>query len=159
MIRCLIIHALRIMILPEPFTVEICDWSRQQVALAQIRFAVFVEEQKVPPEIELDELDAVAVHAMARDASGKVIGTGRLILSPPLPRIGRMAVLKPWRYAGVGAAILRMLCRDAKRRGYSEVMLNAQTHAVPFYFKHGFLSHGPEFVEAGIPHQEMRKKI
>ncbi|MBL0124851.1 MAG: GNAT family N-acetyltransferase [Betaproteobacteria bacterium] len=147
------------MILPEPFSVEICDWSQHQAALAEVRHAVFVEEQKVPREIELDELDAMSVHAIARDAGGNVIGTGRLILPSPLPRIGRMAVLKPWRRAGVGAAILRMLCRDAKLRGYSEVTLNAQTHATPFYFKHGFLSHGPEFVEAGIPHQEMRKKI
>ena len=147
------------MILPEPFTVEICDWSQQHAALAEIRFAVFVEEQKVPPEIELDELDAVAVHAMARDAGGKVIGTGRLIVQPPLPRIGRMAVLKTWRRAGVGAAILELLCREAKRRGYAEVMLNAQTHATAFYYKYGFLSHGAEFSEAGIPHQEMRKKI
>ena len=104
-------------------------------------------------------MDAVSVHAIARGASGDVIGTGRLILQSPLPRIGRMAVLKPWRRAGVGAAILELLCSEAKQRGYAEVMLNAQTHAAPFYFKHGFLSHGPEFAEAGIPHQQMRKKI
>ena len=147
------------MILPEPFTVGICDWSLQHVALEKIRYAVFVEEQKVPPEIERDDMDAVSVHAIARDASGEVIGTGRLILQSPLPRVGRMAVLKPWRRAGVGEAILALLCGDAKQRGYAEVMLNAQTHAAPFYFKHGFLSHGPEFAEAGIPHQQMRKRI
>ena len=147
------------MILPEPFTVEICDWSQQRAALAKIRYTVFVEEQKVPPEIERDDMDAVSVHAIAQDSIGNVIGTGRLILQSPLPRIGRMAVIKPWRRAGVGAAILDLLCRDAKRRGYDEVMLNAQTHATPFYFRHGFLSHGPEFAEAGIPHQEMRKRV
>ena len=147
------------MILPEPFTVEICDWSVQQTELSKIRYTVFVEEQKVPPEIEQDELDAVSVHAIARDSSGNPIGTGRLILQAPLPRIGRMAVLKPWRRAGVGAAILDVLCRAATQGGHAEVMLHAQTHATPFYFKRGFLSHGPEFAEAGIPHQEMRKKI
>lgn len=147
------------MILPEPFKVEICNWSQQRDALASIRFTVFVDEQKVPPEIELDDMDAVAVHAMAQDAAGNVVGTGRLILQTPLPRIGRMAVLKPWRQAGVGAAILNLLCHEARQRGYAEVMLNAQTHATAFYFKHGFLSHGAEFAEAGIPHQEMRKKI
>ena len=147
------------MILPEKFTVEICEWAQQHDALAGIRHAVFVEEQKVPAEIELDDMDAVSVHAMARDASGNVVGTGRLILQSPLPRIGRMAVLKPWRRHGVGAAILELLCAEARRRGYSEVMLNSQTHATPFYFRHGFLSHGAEFAEAGIPHQEMRKKI
>ena len=125
----------------------------------QIAFTVFVEEQKVPPEIERDDMDAVAVQAIARDAAGNAIGTGRLILQTPLPRIGRMAVLKPWRRAGVGAAILDLLCGEARQRGYAEVMLNAQTHATTFYFKHGFLSHGAEFAEAGIPHQEMRKRI
>ena len=147
------------MILPEPFTVEICDWPQQQAALATIRYAVFVEEHKIPAEIERDDLDADSVHAIARDSSGAVIGTGRLILQSPSPRIGRMAVTKPWRRAGVGAAILALLCDNAKRRGYDEVMLNAQTYATPFYFKHGFLSHGPEFAEAGIPHQEMRKRF
>ncbi|MBL8522687.1 MAG: GNAT family N-acetyltransferase [Betaproteobacteria bacterium] len=146
------------MILPEPFTVEICEWSQQRDELAKVRYEVFVEEQKVPVEIEQDELDATSVHVIARDASGQVVGTGRLI-QQELPRIGRMAVLKAWRRAGVGAAMLNALCDEARRRGYEEVMLNAQTHATPFYFKHGFLSHGPEFSEAGIPHQEMRKQI
>jgi len=147
------------MTLPKPFNVEICEWSQQHVALAKIRYAVFVEEHKIPPEIERDDMDAVSVHAIARDANGNVIGTGRLILQSPLPRIGRMAVVKPWRRAGVGAAILELLCQDARQRGFGEVMLHAQTHTTPFYFKRGFLSHGPEFAEAGIPHQEMRKKI
>lgn len=147
------------MILLDPFTVEICEWAARRSDLAKVRYAVFVEEQKVPPEIEQDDKDAESVHAIARDSDGNVVGTGRLILNPPLPRVGRMAVLRPWRRAGVGAAILDLLCRAAKQRGYSEVMLNAQTHATPFYFKRGFLSHGAEFAEAGIPHQEMRKKV
>lgn len=147
------------MILPEPFTVAICEWSAQRTDLAKVRYAVFVEEQKVPPELEQDDKDAESVHAVARDSDGNVVGTGRLILQPPLPRIGRMAVLRPWRRAGVGAALLDLLCRAANQRGYPEVMLNAQTHATAFYFKHGFLSHGAEFSEAGIPHQEMRKKV
>ena len=148
------------MILPEPYYVEICSWAEHQNELSKIRHTVFVQEQKVPVEIEQDELDAVSVHAIARVNEGDiVIGTGRLILDGKLPRIGRMAVLRTWRNAGVGAAILDVLCREANTRGYREVMLNAQIHASPFYFKHGFLSHGAEFTEAGIPHQEMRKKL
>ncbi|MEP7154968.1 MAG: GNAT family N-acetyltransferase [Betaproteobacteria bacterium] len=147
------------MILPEPFTVETCEWVEHHAELAKIRYTVFVEEQKVPPEIEQDDMDAASVHAIARDSSGNVVGTGRLILQGELPRVGRMAVLKGWRRAGIGAAMLDTLCSAAKQRGYSEVMLHAQTHATPFYFKHGFLSHGPEFAEAGIPHQEMRKQV
>ena len=148
------------MTLPEPYYVEICNWAKHQNELSKIRYAVFVEEQKVPVEIEQDELDVVAVHAVARVSEGGIaIATGRMILAGQFPRIGRMAVLRPWRKAGVGAAILDLLCREAKTRGFREVMLNAQTHASPFYFKHGFLSHGVEFYEASIPHQEMRKKL
>ena len=147
------------MILPEPFTVETCEWVEHKADLAKIRYTVFVEEQKVPAEIEQDDKDAEALHVIARDSSGNVVGTARLILSNPLPRVSRMAVLKTWRRAGIGSAMLRTLCAAAKQRDYSEVMLHAQTHATPFYFKHGFLSHGAEFAEAGIPHQEMRKQV
>lgn len=144
------------------FSVSLVDWQQHGEALSQVRFTVFVREQGVPPEIELDTMDANSgrcVHAMATDADGNVIATGRLILDQPIPRVGRMAVLKAWRRQGVGTAILEALCDEAARRGYDEVLLHAQTHATAFYFHHGFLSHGPEFAEAGIPHQEMRRRL
>lgn len=147
------------MILPQPHTVVIANWQKHHYEMSRIRHAVFVEEQKVPAELEMDSRDATAIHAMATDASGAVIATGRMLLEGPAPRVGRMAVLRPWRNAGVGGAILTILCEEARARGFSEVMLHSQTHATPFYFKHGFLSIGPEFFEAGIPHQEMRKRI
>ena len=143
----------------KPFTVQIVEWSQQHDALARIRTDVFGDEQRVPVEMIMDGLDADGIHASACDASGNVIGSGRLILETPVPRIGRMAVVKSWRGAGVGGEILRKLCDAAKQRGFVEVMLHSQTHASPFYFKHGFLSHGSEFFEAGIPHQDMRKHI
>ena len=144
---------------PQTFSVQIADWTQQHDVLAKIRTDVFVTEQQVPAEMERDELDAGAVHVAARDATGTVIGTGRLILDQPVPRIGRMAVVKSWRNAGVGGKILESLCDAAKQRGFGDVLVHSQTHASPFYFKHGFLSHGSEFFEAGIPHQEMRKRI
>ncbi|MCY7386618.1 MAG: GNAT family N-acetyltransferase [Burkholderiales bacterium] len=143
----------------QPYTVQIVEWSLQHEVLAKIRTDVFVEEQRVPVEIIMDELDANGVHVAATDAAGNVIGTGRLVLHPSVPRIGRMAVTKSWRSAGVGGQILRSLCDAAKQRGFGAVMVHSQTHASPFYFKHGFLSHGSEFFEAGIPHQEMHKHI
>ncbi len=145
-----------------PFTVSLVDWQHHGEALSQIRFTVFVREQGVPPEIELDTLDAndaLCVHAVACDTDGNTIATGRLILDEPIPRIGRMAVLRAWRRKGVGTEILEKLCEEAKRRGYSQVLLHSQTHATAFYFHHGFLSHGMEFTEAGIPHQEMRRAL
>jgi predicted GNAT family N-acyltransferase len=144
------------------FTVSLASWNQLGAALSQVRFAVFVSEQGVPPEIELDALDADAdrcLHAAGRDVNGEVIATGRLILDAPVARIGRMAVLKEWRGQGVGAALLETLCAEARRLGFGQVLLHAQTHAIAYYFKHGFISHGSEFVEAAIPHLEMRRTL
>ena len=102
---------------------------------APIRFAVFVEEQGVPREIELDEMDAACIHALAY-LDGKAIGTGRLL---PDGHIGRMAVLKEWRGHGVGSRILNALVEQARRRGDREVALSAQVHALAFYRAHGFV--------------------
>ena len=143
----------------QTFTVQIVEWSEHHDELARIRTEVFVNEQNVPAKIVMDELDATCVHAAAYDPLGNLVGTGRLVLAPPIPRIGRMAVQKVWRNAGVGGGLLTALCDAAKQHGFSEVMLHSQTHATPFYYKHGFLSRGPEFFEASIPHQEMRKQI
>ena len=144
------------------FTTQLVSWQCAHQELTEIRMTVFVHEQSVPPEIEIDPLDADAakvVHVVARDALQRAIATGRLLLDREFPRIGRMAVLKPWRGAGVGAAMLELLCEEAKRRGHREVHLNAQSHATAFYYHHGFLSHGVEFVEAGIAHQAMRRAL
>jgi predicted GNAT family N-acyltransferase len=144
---------------PQPFTVQIVEWTEKCDVLTRIRNEVFIEEQRVPAEIIMDELDTAGVHVAAFDPAGNVIGTGRLIMQQPVPRIGRMVVCKSWRGTGVGAKILEILCNTAKSHGFDNVKLHSQTHASPFYFKRGFLSHGNEFYEAGIPHQEMRKHI
>lgn len=144
------------------FSVELALWDSEGAALAALRREVFVHEQNVPPEIEADGLDdnpAQSVHAVARDVEGAIVGTGRLLLNAPTPRIGRMAVKRGHRRCGIGGAILEALCAEAQRRGYQSVLLYAQTHASAFYYHHGFLSHGPEFFEAGIPHQEMRRTL
>ena len=132
--------------------IELCDWPRARKEASRIRLAVFVEEQRVPPEIEMDANDAASVHALAYD-DGKAIGTGRLL---PDGHIGRMAVLREHRAQGVGGAILARLIAEARRMGMREVVLSAQTHALEFYRKHGFAPSGGVYMEAGIPHQEMR---
>lgn len=144
------------------FEVTPAAWDRDADVLSQIRFTVFVREQGVPPEVEIDPADADesrVIHAIARDSNGQAIGTARMILEAELPRIGRMAVLRQWRSKGVGKLLLDFMCAEARRRGYREVMLHAQTHATAFYYRQGFLSHGSEFTEAGIPHQEMRRAL
>ena len=140
--------------MPAP-RVIITDWSTHQAQLSEVRARVFIEEQQVPVELELDELDAGAVHALALDGA-KPVGTGRLLLDG---RIGRMAVLPEYRGRGVGADLLKALAAAAAERGHTQVTLHAQTHAIGFYEKLGFSAYGDEFDDAGIPHRAMRRCV
>ena len=114
--------------------IEPASWERARQLASPIRFQVFVREQRVPAEIELDDMDAPSLHAIAFE-NEKAIGTGRLL---PDGHIGRMAILKEWRRRGIGAAILKALIDAAERRGDREIALSAQLHAVEFYRTHGF---------------------
>jgi predicted GNAT family N-acyltransferase len=139
-----------------PVTLRLGAWSALREPAARLRFAVFVEEQKVPAEVELDEWDESSLHALAFDAAGRAVGTGRLL---PDGHIGRMAVLPAARGQGVGRALLRALMQAAAQRGQCEVVLSAQTHALPFYEKEGFIAEGDEYDDAGIPHRQMRRAL
>ena len=132
--------------------IELLPWERARELASPIRFEVFVREQRVPPEIELDAMDAQCLHAIAF-LKGRPVGTARLL---PDGHIGRMAVLKAQRKKGAGAAMLERLIEAARARGDREVALSAQVHAVPFYRAHGFVEEGAEYEEAGIAHQAMR---
>ncbi|MFZ5541744.1 MAG: GNAT family N-acetyltransferase [Pseudomonadota bacterium] len=136
--------------------IELGAWKDLAREATPIRHAVFVAEQGVPVEIELDEWDAVSLHAIARDSEGRAIGTGRLL---PDGHIGRMAVLKGARGGGAGTSILLALMDAARQRGHREVVLNAQTHAAPFYRRLGFVEEGDVFDDAGIPHIAMRRAL
>lgn len=136
--------------------VEITDWARAEAQVMPVRIAVFVVEQGVPEDIERDEFDVVSRHAIARDAGGAVVATGRLL---PDGHIGRMAVAAPLRAKGVGGAVLEALVAEAVRTGLAEVALNAQVHALAFYRRHGFAEYGDVFMEAGIPHRAMRRTL
>jgi predicted GNAT family N-acyltransferase len=135
------------------YRITLGDWSTHRAAAETIRREVFIVEQKVPVELEWDELDAVSVHAVAIDESGEAIGTGRLL---PDGHIGRMAVKFDKRKTGVGGALLMALMQEAKKRGHKAVMLNAQIQAQAFYERYGFAREGNEFMDAGIPHIHMR---
>lgn len=144
--------------------IELLSWPQARAQAEPLRFAVFVEEQRVPREIELDEMDDASLHALAFDREGRVLGTGRLLPvqrehGVPVGHIGRMAVRREARRSGVGGAILRALIEAARNRGDAQVALSAQTHALGFYRAHGFVAEGPEYMEAGIPHQAMRRAV
>jgi predicted GNAT family N-acyltransferase len=136
--------------------IELGDWAVLGARARDVRTEVFLVEQKVPVELEWDEMDAVSLHAIALDASGHVLGTGRLL---PDGHIGRMAVRHEARGQGTGSAILAALMQAARQRGQREVMLNAQTHATGFYARFGFVGEGEEFEDAGIPHIHMSCRL
>ena len=134
------------------FSVDIVSWTDYTDQLNEIRYQVFVVEQKVPQEIEVDVNDIHNIHARAFNESGETIGTGRIAND----KIGRMAVLQSWRNRGVGSAILEALMQQAKTMGLVEVTLNAQVEAYAFYQHHGFSRCGEVFEEAGIKHIKMQ---
>jgi predicted GNAT family N-acyltransferase len=134
------------------------DTDRVRRALA-IRLRVFVEEQGVPVEIEVDAHDRTdpdAVHALAIDSKGRPVGAGRYYVAEPgVAQIGRMAVLGEARGRGVGVAVLKCLVAEARRRGFERVHLHAQVSARDFYVKSGFHDDGEPLWDAGILHQPM----
>ena len=145
-----------------PFRVEVVAFMEAADALLAVREVVFVLEQNVPVEEERDALDPRCRHVIARDRDGQPIGAGRLV--PPQAvgapaRIGRMAVLREWRGAGVGDAMLHAMLREAREQGWNDISLNAQVSAQSFYVRHGFVPVDDRFIEAGIEHQAMRRRI
>lgn len=135
------------------FMVEPATWAVDMAELREIRTEVFVVEQEVPADEEWDDLDAGSQHVIARDAHGEPIGTGRLT---PVGTIGRMAIVRGWRGKGVGEAILRVLLERARDRHFTSIEIHAQTHAIPFYERSGFVAYGEAFDECGIAHRHMR---
>jgi predicted GNAT family N-acyltransferase len=133
--------------------IELGDWAQFARLAEPIRFEVFVNEQNVPADIEVDESDPASVHAVAYDADGVAIGTGRLL---PDGHIGRMAVVKAARGRGVGSALLIALMGEARSRGHATAVLSAQMQAIPFYARHGYLVCSEPYMDAGIPHVDMR---
>ena len=119
-----------------------------------IRIRVFVKEQGVPAEIELDRDDKRAIHFLAISA-GKAIGTARIVMRQETVKIGRMAVLKKYRGKGVGMKLLERAVVVAKKLGARKIYLYAQVPVIGFYEAFGFHCVGPVFHEAGIPHRKM----
>jgi len=140
--------------------VTIGSWQTLAGEARQVRTEVFLEEQRIPVEMEWDELDDVAIHAVARNRLGLAVGTGRLLQhAPGVGRIGRMAVTRVLRGSNVGRDVLRALMLAATQRGDHEVLLHAQRTAQGFYARLGFEPRGEPFEEAGIVHIEMHRSL
>jgi predicted GNAT family N-acyltransferase len=124
-----------------------------------IRRRVFIEEQQVPEDIEMDADDSHAFHALAI-LDGIAVGCGRMVEHGANEvKIGRMAVLLDHRGTGVGAQILRFLIDRARTRGFRKAILHAQLTAEGFYLKEGFTPVGGVFDEAGIAHRAMERQL
>jgi predicted GNAT family N-acyltransferase len=129
--------------------------SRNELKKAfAIRMRVFVREQGVPAEIELDRDDGKAIHFLAL-ISGNAVGTARVVLRRGSAKIGRMAVLRSHRGSGVGTNLLQRTVETAKRKRARGIYLHAQVPVIGFYEAAGFRAVGPVFDEAGIPHRKM----
>ena len=139
--------------------VKLPDTEEEIIGLRELRALVFVSEQGVPVELEIDELDDRAIHIVACYEK-KVIGTGRLVIDDRGgAQIGRMAVLASHRRSGVGTSVLCALEEQAMSRGIRRITLNAQYHVVTFYTGNGYVQSGVPFLEAGIKHVEMHKQL
>ncbi|UOD51600.1 GNAT family N-acetyltransferase [Orrella daihaiensis] len=129
------------------------SWVDLKRLALPIRLTVFVEEQGVPYELEQDEFDEQATHVVAFDVDGCAVATGRVLTSPnSTAKIGRIAVLEPYRGKGYGKAVLRSLIEQADVLGAKTLKLHAQCEAEHFYRSFGFQALGEPFMEAGIRH-------
>ncbi len=159
------------------YQVGIVHSNREREAVFAVRMVVFVEEQAVPPEEELDAFDLTATHFVARyigaqDASSestlsaeeqetaRVVGTARLLdKGEGKGKIGRVAVLKSHRGRGVGHLLMRAVEKVARERGFTYLVLEAQCYAIPFYEKLGYVAQGDIFLDCNIEHRYMSKSL
>lgn len=139
-----------------PIKIQVGDWAACREDAMAIRHEVFVQEQNVPLELELDHQDENCIHAVAYNSKGEAIGTGRLL---PDGHIGRIAVKASFRGKGIGSKLLDALMNEARRRHHMEVVLSAQTHALKFYTRRGFVAEGITYMDAGIEHVTMRHPL
>jgi ElaA protein len=127
-------------------------------AVLEIRRVVFIIGQNVPENIERDELDSDAIHLIALH-EGQPVGTARIVVGDGYGKIGRVAVLDAVRGLGLGKAIMRAAADVLRDEGLREARLAAQTHALTFYEALGYEPYGPEFMDAGIPHRDMKMEL
>lgn len=145
--------------LVDPQIVE-TSWHKDRDRLLEIRTVVFVEEQQVPVEIEIDELDPNATHFLAL-SKNCAIGTARAIIDgSDIARIGRVAVLKPYRGMGVGNHLMQHAEHWIKQHSAAKnIEIHAQVHSLGFYETLGYIANSNIYLEAGIEHITMRKQI
>lgn len=139
--------------------VKIVNNEQELADTFDVRKTVFIHEQNVPEEEELDQFESDSVHFVLYDDYGKAAGAGRFRILDGFGKVERICVLKENRKTGAGVAVMNKIEEYAKSQGVSTLKLNAQTHAIPFYSKLGYETVSEEFLDAGIPHKTMKKLI
>jgi predicted GNAT family N-acyltransferase len=138
--------------------VEVAKTENQIQEVFNIRKTVFVEEQKVPLEEEIDEFENESTHFVLYDQTVPV-GAGRFRILDGIGKVERICVLESVRGKGAGREIMLAIEEHAKQQPLSQLKLNAQTYAIPFYEGLGYKVTSDEFLDAGIPHKTMKKDI
>ena len=133
----------------------ICEYESHAKDICAIRYEVFVGEQNVPEELEIDGLDGEAKHVLAF-VDALPIGTGRILNDG---HIGSVAVLKNYRGLGIGKLIMKELIKSAQDMNLKKVWLSSQWHAHSFYLDLGFVCVGEIYKEAGIEHIKMYRVL
>ena len=133
----------------DSFELVLTDWQTSRERLEAIRRKVFILEQKIDEADEFDDADANSSHVLVFSEKRDAVGTGRI---EPNGKIARLAVIAEYRGQGVGSAMLTRLVEEARKKGFGQVFLHAQTHALKFYKKFCFVSDEEIFSEGGIPH-------
>ena len=135
--------------------VEIVKWIDGYAPLSMIREKVFIEEQKVTPQLEWDGRDEEAIHFLAYQDE-KAIGCARAFVIENHMQLGRMAVLKEYRNKGIGGTLIEKAVVTAKLNQLSAINISAQCHAIDFYKKFGFEVISDIYLDADIPHRDMK---
>jgi predicted GNAT family N-acyltransferase len=138
--------------------VKVVSTERELADAFDVRKKVFVDEQKVPEEEEIDQYENAATHFILYQ-NGEPVGTGRFRIVDGLGKVERICVLASQRGTGAGKSIMNKIEQYAKSQGVEGLKLNAQTHAIPFYTSLGYEVISEEFLDAGIPHKTMKKSI
>lgn len=134
--------------------IEIVKWIDGLSQLKNIREKVFIQEQKVTPQLEWDGMDEKAIHFLVFNDKA-AIGCARAIVIKDHMQLGRMAILKEYRGQGIGSALLEKAMTIAKLNQLSAIYISAQCHAIDFYKKFGFEVKSDIYLDAEIPHRDM----
>jgi predicted GNAT family N-acyltransferase len=138
---------------------KLVESGKELAEAFKVRKEVFVEEQGISEDIELDSNDSEALHIVVKDGE-RVIGTARVLFpAQGVAKIERMAILRPFRRKGIGSRIISFLNTELKNRQIRKVVLHAQYSSVAFYKSCGFAESGMPFNEAGIRHLRMEREL